>query len=166
MGIDYLVCSECGQGFPDVMDYSSCCKCEGIICGGCAEDLIEKYGYCDDIEHLEDWRADYEKEDGEEFWSELPKHCSECADDNIKSEKYIDELEKLLIFMCSSYEEMRSITFKKAPNLRVEIPTIQGCELNAAIGKLAKMKQVKPEISAGRLLAKIEKNRTSDYTEE
>lgn len=159
MGIDYMICKECGEAFPDVISYRECPICEEVICGSCSDKLIEKYGCCNDKEFLDDWGVDYEEEEGEEFWSDAPKSCSECAGDVLGNEKYIGELEKLLIFMCNSYEEMQTIVFKKQPELRVEVPMIQGFELNIAISKLAKMEIVDPVISMKTMVKKIEENR-------
>lgn len=41
MGIDYLSCNYCGDGFPDVIDYVSC------DCGNswCSEECAKKDGY-------------------------------------------------------------------------------------------------------------------------
>lgn len=65
MGIDYLVCDHCGEGFPDVMDYYYCDKCGKIFCRYCAEEAGLEFDEDDNVISCEYCRkeafTDYDK---------------------------------------------------------------------------------------------------------
>ena len=67
MGIDYCVCSECEQGFPDVIDYEYC-GCGREWCGEeCAELGGLRKEYDDDGDYDENGTCKYcRKEDFED----------------------------------------------------------------------------------------------------
>lgn len=62
---------------------------------------------------------------------------------DIETEKYIDELEQALVFMCSWYNNLNEDIFKdyieKVNNKYEKLPTIQGFRNRMAVSNIAKI---------------------------
>ncbi|WP_321388689.1 hypothetical protein [uncultured Enterococcus sp.] len=93
MGIYYLICHECEEPFPDVIDYRICPKCKNDLCGSCSDELIKKYGDCKDVEFLEDYGYEFDKDENE---SDCPCTCSKCAGDAADDTIRVD-------YLCNKY---------------------------------------------------------------
>ncbi|WP_077297366.1 hypothetical protein [Virgibacillus pantothenticus] len=77
MGIDYLVCEVCGEGFPDVMEYGFCGNCEATLCEDCFADMQVKYGEIGE-DHEQACNVG-------EF---APNKCDECTKPKIDTKKF------------------------------------------------------------------------------
>lgn len=77
MGIDYLVCGQCGEAFPDVIDYGICGGCEQVFCEGCIDEVREKYGVLGE-----------DHEDAGIFGEDAPLKCIECTKPTLDTAKF------------------------------------------------------------------------------
>ncbi|MFS0562559.1 hypothetical protein AB1K91_17675 [Terribacillus sp. 179-K 1B1 HS] len=119
MGIDYLVCEVCGDAFPDVGYYGYCGGCESALCGGCVEDMGEKYG-----------RVDPESEFAEDYGEESPCKCDECTKPKLDTEKF-ETLMYFLIKGAAKYDfaeflENAGLTEKDYEDIEAYLKTTYG----------------------------------------
>jgi len=80
MGIDYMVCVVCEEGFPDVAGYGNCGTCEEVICDYCKEDMIKKYGY---VEQNSAFARNY--------GGDNPAKCDSCENPTVTISKEVYE---------------------------------------------------------------------------
>ncbi len=84
MGVDYYSCGECGKGFPDVIEYSSCSDCSNLLCDTCRDQRGVGRSLMS-AESLE------KEEDQDEY-----DLCPFCSDEIVTTEKLLDfAIEKL-----------------------------------------------------------------------
>lgn len=105
MGIDYLVCTVCGEGFPDVMDHGFCGSCEETLCEYCFADMREKYGEIGE-----------DHEQACNIGELAPNKCDECMKPKLDVKKF----ETLLYFLVKNAANIDFPEFLESAELTPE----------------------------------------------
>lgn len=75
MGVEFLICGDCGEPFTDCGTWYICQKCEGFLCRDCGEEAIVSFGHAE----------------SEECGSG-PVKCQACSGDTVNDRDVIDYL--------------------------------------------------------------------------
>lgn len=71
-----MVCNNCGEAFPDVIDYGYCGSCEEAVCQYCKNELLEKYGEATE----EEFTFNYGEGN--------PQKCDKCVKPTLNKDKF------------------------------------------------------------------------------
>lgn len=99
MGMDFLVCHVCGQGFSDYEDYGNCAICENALCEKCNESMIKKFG-----------RVDEDSEFAEDYGDNNPMTCDVCTGNIIEETEFV----KFLVKQIGKTKEVLEEEFRRA----------------------------------------------------